>query len=364
MMIEHPISYPSTVDVVSEKPFFTVHTHLLYDQFTKSNKTTLIAPLSLDHLIGMIYPFYREQDQKILLSRAFGTSDEQVILRYLKKTLTDYPFLKIGNCVATNLDIQDLHHHLDQLKVTPFSLNDEAIVSKMNDFVGEKTEGLIGSIVQDRRDLPSNGLVAINAGSFIGKFDQPFNPELTRKETFVTDQKEPLSLDMMWGMKWVNYFECDQFQYIELPLENGQYLLKLVLPKEDQSILEIWPLHPLGISNIFSVISGLNLTKRLLVEILLPKFKVSQSQELLGALVGYEMPLLRETTCGRLASIMQKTLFELEEGGVKAAFVTSGFFKTTIDKPIPKHQIHFKRTFAFELTTVDFVPIMTGIFNG
>lgn len=356
MMIDHPIPDPSNFSVIAEEPFFNVHTHLLYDQFAKSKKTTLLAPLSLDHLIGMIYPLYHEQDQKILISKVFGTVDEQAILRYLKKTLTDYPTLKIGNCVATNLDIHDLQHHLNELKVTPFSLNDGAIVSKINNFVSEKTQGLIGSIIQDRRDLPSNGLVAINAGSFIGKFDQPFLPEQTRKETFVTGQKEPLFLDMMWGMKLVNYFECDQFQYIELPLENGQYLLKFVLPKEDQSVQEVWRFLPF--------ISGHNLAKRSLVDILLPKFQVSQTIELLGLLAGYEIPLLEDTSCGRLTSIMQKTLFELEEGGVKAAFVTSGFFKTSIDKPSPNHEIHFIRPFAFELTTADFVPIMTGVYNG
>jgi hypothetical protein len=356
MMIDHPINDSSNIDVVAEEPLFSVQTHLLFDQFAKSKKTTLVAPLSLDHLIGMIYPLYKDQDQKIILSKVFGTVDERAIVRYLKKTLTDYPTLKIGNCVATNLDTHDLQHHFDQLKVTPFSLNDGEIVSKINDFVSQKTQGLIGSIIQDRRDMPSNGLVAINAGSFIGKFDQPFLPEETRKETFVTEQKEPLTLDMMWGMKLVNYFECDQFQYIELPLENGQYLLKLVLPKEDQSVQEVWHLYPF--------ISGHNLAKRSLVDILLPKFQVSQTTELLGLLASYEIPLLEDTSCGRLTSIMQKTLFELEEGGVKAAFVTSGFFKTSIDKPSPNHKIQFIRPFAFELTTVDFVPIMTGVYNG
>jgi len=161
---------------------------------------------------------------------------------------------------------------------------------------------------------------------------------------------------MMWGMKLVNYFECDQFQYIELPLENGQYLLKLVLPKEGQPIQKVGHIHPF--------ISGHNLAKRSLVDILLPKFQVSQTAELIELIAGYEIPLQTDTSCGRLTSIMQKTLFELEEGGVKAAFVTSGFFKTSIDKPSPSHEVHFVRPFAFELTTADFVPIMTGIYNG
>lgn len=356
MTIQDTTPYFQDENIYANDPFISLHTHLLYSQYDESEKTTLFAPLSMDHLIGMIHFLYDEESQNTILNRIYGTTDKQAIFRYLKKTHTDYSALKIGNCLATNLDISHFQNLFAELETIQFSLNDPQIVEKINLFIKEKTQDLIQSPIKDRKDLPNRGLVAINAGSFIGKFDQPFLPQQTKKEKFTAENQQESFIDMMWGIKRVNYFECDRYQYVELGLENGRYLLKLVLPKKGTSIKNLWRLSPF--------IQGQNRAKKSLVEILLPKFKVSQTIELLNKLKQQQIPLLKETSCGSLVSILQKTFFELEEGGVKAAFVTSGFFHTTAIESLPRYQAEFVHTFAFELTTNDYIPILTGIFNG
>lgn len=336
-------------------PKAPLETKILKEIYLKERKSVLIAPLSIDQLVGMIYPLFAYDDQGKILQGVFGTKNKEAVHSYLKSMLENHPLLKMGNCFASNIDLSFMKEHLTFLQAEELDLNDAFIIEKINAFIDNKTQGMITKLFENKRHLPSEGFVAINAGSFIGKFDDAFDPSNTKKRAFFNANKEITQIDMMWGMKKARYFEDENLQYLELPMENSSYFLQLSLPKEYnnlENLLESDPFH-----------LGSQHGKFCWVDITLPKFTIEDTQELLEKLLKNGIPLDKKTEAGKLTSVLQKTYFVLEEKGVKAAFVTAGRFETTSVKPLTQ-KICFDRPFTFRLISHDRIKIMEGIFNG
>lgn len=337
-------------------PIASKETAVLKKRYAIGQNSTLIAPLSLDQFIGLVYPLYPSGDKELILQKVFGTQDEKAVLNYLTRMFDSHPHLKIGNCLATDLDLGFLKNHFSLLRSTDFKLNDPFVKQKINAFVNEKTDGMIPKIIDETDRLARTGLVAVNAGSFEGRFDKPFDPKHTKQAPFTMSNKEIKNLPAMWGIKNLRYYENELVQYVELPLENGSYHLQLTLPKEGTSIEQLLENDPFyeGQARAFNS----------LVEISVPKFTISDQSELLDNLLEMGIPLNSKTIAGRLSSVLQKTYFDMQEGGVKAAFVTAGFFKTSYEKPCPVHTFNCNRPFAFRLVSDDHLRIIEGIFNG
>jgi len=337
-------------------PKASKETTILKKRYENHQNSTLIAPLSMDQFIGLVYPLYPSGDKELILQKVFGTQDEKAVLNYLTRVFDTHPHLKIGNCLASALDLDFLKNHFCLLRSTDFKLNDPLIKQKINAFVNQKTDGMIPKIIDENDRLASTGLVAVNAGSFEGRFDKPFDPKHTREAPFTKSDKKIKNLPTMWGIKNLRYYENGSLQYVELPLENSSYCLQLTLPKEGTSIEQLLEIDPFyeGQARAFNS----------LVEISIPKFTISDQSELLDCLLEMGIPLNSKTIAGRLSSVLQKTYFDIQEGGVKAAFVTAGFFKTSYEKPCPVYSFNCKRPFAFRLLSDDHLRIIEGVFNG
>jgi hypothetical protein len=356
MIVDNPQMQIEDENILTVLPVASKETSILKKLYQHEQKSSLIAPLSIDQFVGIIYPLFRPEEQEIILQEVFGTKNKESVTRYLLSMFENHPQLKLGNCCASTIDLSLLNEHLELLHCLGLNLDDPYIIERLNDFVKEKTDGMIPKIFEQRRDLPKEGLVAVNAGSFIGKFDDPFDPSHTKKKVFQTSTKEKKEIDMMWGMKRVRYYENGFLQFIELELEGSSYRLQLSIPKGGI------PIEKLLEQDAFY--EGSHRGKTCYVDITLPKFSLSNTQELLEKLLETGIPLNKETEAGKLASVVQKTFFVLEEGGVKAAFVTAGLFRTTSVKPLPSHTIRFDRPFTFRLVSNDRLNIMEGVFNG
>jgi hypothetical protein len=356
MIVDHHQIQIEDEKSLTALPVASKETSILKKLYEKNKKSSLIAPLSIDQFVGIIYPLFGPEEQEIILQEIFGTKNQESVTRYLLSMFENHPQLKLGNCCASNIDLSCIKEHLELLHCLDLNLDDPFIVERLNDFVNDKTDGMIPKIFEQRKDLPNEGLVAINAGSFKGKFDDPFDPIHTKKKLFESSTKEKTEIDMMWGMKRVRYFENGHLQFIELELERSSYILQLSIPKEGI------PVEKLLEQDAFY--EGSHQGKICYVDITLPKFTLSNTQELLAKLLERGIPLDKKTEAGKLASVLQKTYFVLEEGGVKAAFVTAGLFRTTSVKPLPLHSISFDRPFTFRLVSRDRLNIMEGVFNG
>lgn len=83
-------------------------------------------------------------------------------------------------------------------------------------------------------------MLVLDAIYMDGKWKNPFDPDLTEKETFYNSDDTEAEVDMVYQeIDEAEYGETDTYQVINLPYKDSNYGMVLVLPKEGYSIEHI-----------------------------------------------------------------------------------------------------------------------------
>ncbi|HUU40073.1 MAG TPA: serpin family protein [Desulfatiglandales bacterium] len=134
------------------------------------------------------------------------------------KFLTEYLDLLAENYGA-GIQLLDLQHEPD------------SSCEVINDWVSEKTEGLIDSIIRSN-DLNEYSLfVLVNAIYFKAKWMNEFQEESTADDLFYAPQGE-VTIPMMHQWCYVNYGEGENYQAAEIPYKGNTTGMLVLLPRE------------------------------------------------------------------------------------------------------------------------------------
>ena len=121
-------------------------------------------------------------------------------------------------------------------KEVDFENQAEAACQSNNRWVQEKTKDKIKEIVQPGLLDPLTRLLLINAVYFKGKWELPFDENLTELSPFKmrTGTSETIEVDvaMMRQSGWFMYMENEALQALELPYQDGKLSMVIVLPRE------------------------------------------------------------------------------------------------------------------------------------
>jgi serpin B len=116
------------------------------------------------------------------------------------------------------------------IRLVDFKKDAAAAVDAINDWVSEKTEGRIRSILD--RLSEDAGFVLTNAIYFNAKWDLPFDEDRTRDEPFYLLGGKEEKVPMMHQTDHFRYAEGDGYQAIQLPYLNREVAMVVVLPRE------------------------------------------------------------------------------------------------------------------------------------
>src|SRR5690606_23962099 len=152
-------------------------------------------------------------------------------------TLDPQVRLEIANAVWTNEGVA-FHDAFLQTVTEAFDARTEAIdfadpaaVDKINEWVAERTDGLIDGIV-DGLD-PSLVMLLVNAVYFEGVWTTEFDPANTRPGTFRREDGSQTNVDMMsLGNVEVLRGRGESYSAVELPYGDGAFAMVIVLPDE------------------------------------------------------------------------------------------------------------------------------------
>ena len=221
-------------------------------------------------------------------------------------------------------DLADILSNTYQASLKRCDLSSEETMNEINDWVNEKTHGLIPSILDEPRD-PGIRMTLLNAVYFKAAWVNAFEKELTDKQIFHGKEGDT-SVDMMHQQDHFEYAENDEYQMIRLPYHGGCEMT-VYLPK-DSTAADKWSekdyLYQLGLE------ADKQEWDRREVSLSMPKFEMEYGNELkdilkeLGLEGIFDGCIYDRLTDAEMAvgSIYHKTAIKNDENGTEAAAVT------------------------------------------
>lgn len=221
-------------------------------------------------------------------------------------------------------DLADILSNTYQASLKRCDLSSEETMNEINDWVNEKTHGLIPSILDEPMD-PSIRMTLLNAVYFKAAWVNAFEKELTDKQIFHGKEGDT-SVDMMHQQDHFEYAENDEYQMIRLPYHGGCEMT-VYLPK-DSITTDKWSekdyLYQLGLEADKQEWDSRE------VSLSMPKFEMEYGKELkdilkeLGLEGIFDGCIYDRLTDEEMAvgSIYHKTAIKNDENGTEAAAVT------------------------------------------
>ena len=221
-------------------------------------------------------------------------------------------------------DLADILSNTYQASLKRCDLSSEETMNEINDWVNEKTHGLIPSILDEPMD-PGIRMTLLNAVYFKAAWVNAFEKELTDKQIFHGKEGD-ISVDMMHQQDHFEYAENDEYQMIRLPYHGGCEMT-VYLPK-DSITTDKWSekdyLYQLGLEADKQEWDSRE------VSLSMPKFEMEYGKELkdilkeLGLEGIFDGCIYDRLTDEEMAvgSIYHKTAIKNDENGTEAAAVT------------------------------------------
>jgi serine protease inhibitor len=201
---------------------------------------------------------------------------------------------------------------------------------KINDFVENKTEGLIKNIIPSGAVDALTISVLVNTIYFNGIWQTQFSEYKTQKQTFYQLDGNQTQVDMMKDERDMNIKRgSDGVDVGEFPFVNSNYSLFVALPKKYDGLpaLETSLSTPGYVDKLFQ---GLTATR---VKVGLPKFKIESTFDLntplqqLGIVKAFDprtanfQGISKAASC-HISNVIHKAVIEVKETGTVAAAAT------------------------------------------
>jgi len=239
-MKQIPLTF-SQKSVISESNAFGFAFYKAMQPFAPAGQNLMVSPLSISMALGMT----RNGAAGSTLDSMTGTlgytgmADTAIngSCRYLLNTFTGLDplvtvtiansiwyrntFPVLPSFVAVNRDYFSA-------SVTPLDFTDPASVTTINDWVSGKTSHLIPQIIQS---IPSEMVMyLINAVYFKGSWRSKFDKSSTLPKPFTLAGGSVIQVPAMRQQSHFNYFQTSGFQAVELPYNQGNYNMIILLP--------------------------------------------------------------------------------------------------------------------------------------
>ena len=213
----------------------------------------------------------------------------------------------------------------DYAKQSDFLSRDAGDV--VNEWVEDKTNGLIDSIVPEGRIDAL--MLAINAIYLKASWDQPFSEFDTNEDTFYTSPSRSIEstskahfMHIARSDIWYSHTALNGYQILRLPFNGDSLSMVFVLPETEGT----------GFANSIQIVGAIPELTQQRVAVALPKFKFEsryeRQLELALKSLGMTAPWrgglcgLIVGSCGFIEKIIQKTAIDVNENGVEAAAAT------------------------------------------
>ena len=197
----------------------------------------------------------------------------------------------------------------------------------INDWVSERTEGLIPDLLDPGTLSPSTALVLANALYFQGSWEMEFEVEGTTDMPFVTPDGT-VDVPTMHQQEELAYFENDLVRVVELPYVGGQLVMDVIVPVAEDGLAAVDAALAAGLMD--EVVDGLGIGD---VMVLMPRFEIRDRPELEPVLEEMGMPTaftaaadfsgIRSSGGLMIDAVIHEAVIAVDESGTEAAAATA-----------------------------------------
>jgi serine protease inhibitor len=307
-----------------------------HNAIEEADKSYFVSPLSLHIALGMLLNGADAQTKEEIQKALKVSSDIATTNGIYKDLIDNLPLSdpKVKNTIANSVwyrnDFKVEQSYLDNLKnyfnANAFGENfdDKATVSKINNWASDNTNGKIKKVLDEITS--DQVLFLMNALYFKGDWKTQFKEADTRDENFA-GTKGVKSVKMMNMTENVRYTKRDNYQAVELPYGDGNYVMTVILPEKSTDAA----LASLSTSEWKELNSALHEQK---VIVGLPKFTLEYEANLIKDLqeMGINAAFTDGADLSKIASpagrlkvgmVKQNTYVGIDEKGTEAAAVTT-----------------------------------------
>jgi len=333
---------------------------------SESTVNVMISPLSISYALSMTLNGANgaTRDSMLKALRVSGLTPDEINSSY--KELTDALLsvdkrvaMSIANSVWTENDFAVKKTFIDILtyyydaESKQFDINDSSLPTKINNWISDKTNGLIKNMI-DKLDN-NTVMLLINAIYFKGKWKSEFNKD----NTVTTSFYKPVgtsSVSMMKQKSDFKVYKGNDFTLGEFPYGQGNFVMDIILPDAQDGVTALLP----SVTNT-SFSSWLDNLSAQEVNLSLPRFKYGFKMELSDVLTDMGMGIaftdaadLTNIADARLKinMVLHQSFIETNEEGTEAAAATVvGIVATAVHEPFEFNADHSFLYIIRETTT-------------
>lgn len=340
----------------------------LFQKTAQAGENILLSPLSIYMDLAMLYNGASGKTQQ-QMQRALQLQEKDVdalnlyqrrLLEELAKADTAVQ-MDIANSIwfkeglQPQADFKAINKKFYHAKIKGMDFSDPETKTTMNDWVSEKTQGKIPTIIDEIKS--DDSMFLLNAVYFNGNWATPFDPEATQEQIFYSAEKEE-KVPLMSKKSRYNYGETEGVQAIELPYGEEKYNMTVVLPDKEKDLSTFLA--------EFDAAAWEELQKHLKmqeVKLQFPKWELSYAEDSLKEQLGAlgmadaftnkaDFSNLFKEESAKISEVKHKTYIKVDEEGTEAAGATSTGITTTSYNP-NQPEMKVNRPFIYLITEKD-----------
>lgn len=299
-----------------------------------TDQNVLISPYSLQVLLYMLANGLGDSNREELLEALHVNDiDLEALNQSVQQTIQSFDDLPFSDVKTANSiwhrDHLAVEEDFKEMIGTYYNgeaheLREPNPAEELNDWVHEKTNGLIEKLVEE---VPSNVVAyLINAVYLDADWEKPFEKHLTSPGSFYLLDGEEIQHPMMKQTETFQYMEDSSFEAVKLPYQDEGLSMIVVLP--DTGAYE-----EVALDLDFSMFVNGDWS-RTEMDLQLPAFTFKSEYDLEDRLTEMGMgmlfnqgldtsPLFGEGAAHQIDEVLQKTYINVDEEGTEAAAVTS-----------------------------------------
>ena len=245
---------------------------------------------------------------------------------------------------------------------------DEKTLQEINDWVKEKTDGMIPEILDE---IPANAVMyLVNALAFEAKWMDPYKKQDVQEGDFSAADGTERSVDFMYSEESAYLETGDAVGFLKY-YKDERYAFAALLPREGLSPEAL--LETLDGAALRQLLTNAHWQT---VRAGLPKFDTSFGAELSGALKELGMPLAFDPELADFAGmgsasgnlyinrVLHKTFISVAEQGTRAGAATAVEMNVKGAMPVEMKRVILDRPFVYMLIEVETgVPFFIGVLN-